>query len=229
MRKMIVLAAVCLSAAALWAQGQFSQLANPALDVRSVVWNPQVGQGSEYDLSTHNSTKMHVSFIVTGAESVNGQPGHWLETGMNFEELGQVYSEMLMTQNAGKLQTNKWVVQLANRPPMEMPQRGMLAARGNSDAQTETNSNFRTTAVRVGVESITVPAGTFQCEHWRAKDGSGDAWLSSNVVPYSLVKAVDKDGGTAVLTSTLNNAKSHLTGKPVPFDPSVFAGLGRRR
>ena len=229
MRKMLVLAAVCLSAAALWAQGQFSQLANPALDVRSVVWNPQVGQGSEYDLSTHNSTKMHVSFIITGAESVNGQPGHWLETGMNFEELGQVYSEMLMTQNAGKLQTNKWVVQLANRPPMEMPQRGMLAARGNSDAQTETNSNFRTTAVRVGVESITVPAGTFQCDHWRAKDGSGDAWLSSNVVPYSLVKAVDKDGGTAVLTSTLNNAKSHLTGKPTPFDPSVFAGLGRRR
>ena len=150
-------------------------------------------------------------------------------TGMNFEELGQVYSEMLMTQNAGKLQTNKWVVQLANRPPMEMPQRGMLAARGNSDAQTETNSNFQTTAVRVGVESITVPAGTFRCEHWRAKDGSGDAWLSSNVVPYSLVKAVDKDGGTAVLTSTLNNAKSHLTAKPVPFDPSVFAGLGRRR
>lgn len=229
MRKILVLAAVCVSAAAMWAQGQFSQLANPAMDVRSVVWNPQVGQGSEYDLDSHGGTKMHVSFIITGTESVNGQPAYWLETGMNFEELGRVYSEMLMTQNAGKLQTQKWVIQLANRPPMEMPERRMLAARGNSDAATETNSNFRTTAVRVGAESVTVPAGTFQCEHWRAKDGSGEAWISSNVVPYSLVKAVDKDGGTAVLTSTLNNAKSHLTGKAVPFDPSAFAGLGRRK
>ena len=229
MRKMLVLAAICLSAAALWAQGQFGQLANPSLDVRSVVWNPQVGQGSEYDMDSHNGTKMHVSFIITGTETVNGQPGHWLETGMNFEELGQVYSEMLMTQTAGKLQTNKWVVQLANRPPMEMPERRTLAPRGKSGAETETNSNFRNTATRVGVESITVPAGTFQCEHWRANDGSGEAWLSADVVPYSLVKAVDKDGGTAVLSKTLKNAKSHLTGTPVPFDPSIFAGLSRRR
>jgi hypothetical protein len=229
MRIASLLGVALLAAAALLAQGQFGQLANPALDVRSVVWNPQVGQGSEYDLDSHNGSKMHISFIITGTETVNGQLGHWLETGMNFEELGQVYSEMLMTQNAGKLQTNKWVVQLANRPPMEMPERRMLPSRSNSNAQTETNSNFRNTATRVAVESITVPAGTFQCEHWRANDGSGDAWLSSNVVPYSLVKGVDKDGGTAVLTRTLNNAKSHVTGKPVPFDPSIFAGLGRRR
>jgi hypothetical protein len=183
MRKILVLAAVCFSAAALWAQGQFSQLANPAFDVRSVVWNPQVGHGSEYDLSSNDGTRMHISFIITGTESVNGQPGYWLETGMNFDELGQIYSQMLMTQNAGKLQTNKWIVQMANRPPMEMPERRMLRA-GNSNAKIETTSNFRTTAVRVGVESVTVPAGTFQCEHWRAKDGSGDAWLLSDVVPY---------------------------------------------
>jgi hypothetical protein len=67
--------------------------------------------------------------------------------------------------------------------------------------------------------------GTFQFENRRAQDGSGDAWLSSNVVPYSLVKAVDKDGSTAVLTH--NNSKSHLTGKP--FDPALLMGAIRRQ
>jgi hypothetical protein len=67
--------------------------------------------------------------------------------------------------------------------------------------------------------------GTFQFENRRAKDGSGDAWLSSNVAPYSLVKAVDKDGNTAVLTH--NNPKSHLTGKP--FDPALLTGAIRRQ
>lgn len=82
----------------------------------------------------------------------------------------------------------------------------------------------------VGVESITVPGGTFQCEHWRAKDGSGEGWLSSSVVPYSLVKETEKDGSTIILTKTISNAKSHITGKAVPFDPSLLMGaLGRRR
>jgi hypothetical protein len=110
---------------------------------------------------------------------------------------------------------------------MEMPSGGTPAARANPESQSD--SDYRSTAVRVGVESVTVPAGTFQCEHWRDKAGSGDAWLSSNVVPYSVVKATDKDGGTILLTKTIANAKSHITAKPVPFDPSLLMGGTRRR
>jgi hypothetical protein len=227
MRITIFLGAALLAAAALLAQGPFSKLTDPTLDVRSVVWNPQVGQGSEYDITTKNGSKMHVTLAVIGKESLEGQPAYWLETGVNNSELGQIVSQRLTTLSAGKLRGGRWIIQLAENPPMEMPSGRTPAARANS--QSETGSDFRSTAVRVGVESITVPAGTFQCEHWRAKDGSGDAWLSSNVVPYSIVKAADKDGGAILLTKNIANAKSHITAKPVPFDPSLLMGAARRR
>lgn len=227
MRKMILVLVACLSCSLLVAQPQFTGLADPSTDIRAAVWNPRVGQGSEYDITTDNHTKTHVSFFITGTEDTRGQTGYWLETGMIFESLGQVYSQTLMNVEAGQLHKSKWIVQLANRPPMQMPEGGLPGGRRASEAQTD--SDFRSRGVRVGAESITVPAGTFQCEHWRAKDGSGDVWLSSNVVPYSVVKGLDNEGGSMILTRTVNNAKSHISGKPVPFDPSLLLTLGRGR
>jgi len=227
MRTTILLAVVILAASALLAQGPFGKLADPSLDVRGVIWNPQVGHGSEYDITTNNGSKMHVTLAIVGKESVEGETAYWLETGINNSEFGQIVSQRLTTLSAGKLRGTKWIVQLGDKPPMEMPSGHTPAARANSNSQPD--SDYRTTAVKVGVESVTVPAGTYQCEHWRAKDGSGDAWLSSNVVPYSVVKASDKDGGAMLLTKAVNSAKSKITGKLVPFDPSLFMGGARRR
>jgi len=227
MRTTILLAVVILAASALLAQGPFGKLADPSLDVRGVIWNPQVGHGSEYDITTNNGSKMHVTLAIVGKESVEGETAYWLQTGINNSEFGQIVSQRLTTLSAGKLRGTKWIVQLGDKPPMEMPSGHTPAARANSTSQPD--SDYRTTAVKVGVESVTVPAGTYQCEHWRAKDGSGDAWLSSNVVPYSVVKASDKDGGAMLLTKAVNSAKSKITGKPVPFDPSLFMGGARRR
>jgi len=227
MRITILLGAVILSAATLLAQGPFGKLADPSLDVRSVVWNPQVGHGSEYDITTKNGSKMHVTLAIVGKESVEGQTAYWLETGMNNSEFGPIVSQRLTMLSAGKLRGSKWIVQLGDEPPMEMPSGRTPAARTNSNSQPD--SDYRTTAVKVSVESVTVPAGTYQCEHWRAKDGSGDAWLSSDIVPYSVVKASDKDGDAMLLTKTVNSAKSQITAKPIPFDPSLFMGGARRR
>lgn len=223
MLKIVVLAAACFVALALLAQSPFGSLAEPTLDVRTVVWNPQLGQGSEYDITTRNLSAMHVTLAIVGKESVDGQTGYWLEVGVNDSQAGQIYLQQLTTLSAGKLRGGKIIFQLANKPPMEMPSGGVPAARASSESQPD--SDFRSTAVRVGIESVTVPAGTFQCEHWRAKDGSGDAWLSSNVVPYSVVKATDKDGGVMLLTKTILSAKSQITAKPLPFDPSLLGTL----
>jgi hypothetical protein len=226
MFRILILAAACFTAVVLLAQGPFGQLADPSLDVRSVVWNPQVGQGSEYDITTHSRSKMHVSLAIVGKESVEGQTGYWLETGVNDTQFGQVYLQRLTTLIGGKLRGGKMIIQLAGKPPMVMPG-GRAPARPNSESSGD--SDYRSTAIRVGVESITVPAGTFQCEHWSAKDASGDAWLSSNVVPYSVVKATDKDGGDMILTKTVSNAKSQITAKAVPFDPSILMDAPRHR
>ena len=70
----------------------------------------------------------------------------------------------------------------------------------------------------VGTESVTVPAGTFTCQHYRMKDGSGDVWISEKVGPWGLVKAVDK-GQTIVLNKAITDGKDHITGTPKKFDP----------
>ena len=76
MRITILLGAALLATTTLLAQGPFSKLADPTVDVRDVVWNPQVGQGSEYDITTHNSSKIHVTLAVVGKESLvdEGRP-----------------------------------------------------------------------------------------------------------------------------------------------------------
>jgi hypothetical protein len=80
----------------------------------------------------------------------------------------------------------------------------------------------------VGTETITVPAGTFSCEHWTKDDGKGDVWASSKVSPMGMVKLVDNNE-TMVLIKVITDAKSHITGTPVKFDPQMMRqGMGKQ-
>jgi hypothetical protein len=82
-------------------------------------------------------------------------------------------------------------------------------------------TDIRNSAEDVGSESITVPAGTFSCEHYRAKDGSGDTWVSPKVSPLGVVKHQGKDS-TMVLTKVIADAKDKIVGTPQPFNPMMM-------
>jgi len=99
---------------------------------------------------------------------------------------------------------------------MEMDS-NMMNMGGRWPAQT-VSTDFRDKAELVGSESITVPAGTFSCEHYRMKDGSGEAWISDKVSPWSLVKMRDQLR-TVVLAKMTTDAKTRITGTPTKFDP----------
>lgn len=198
-------------------------------DVRVMIWNPAVGQGSEYENKKGSGQDNTFAMSIVGKEDTpDGKTGYWVETSMNTPQMGLVYAQILMSADAMQMHTSKIVVQMPNMPPMIMPNSMAGMGRGNAVAQPDPDSDYRKNAERVGTETITTPAGTFDCEHWRAKDGSGDAWLSSKVVPFSLVKMTNKDGASTILTKQITDAKSHLNGTPVPFDPAMFMGRGRR-
>jgi hypothetical protein len=101
--------------------------------------------------------------------------------------------------------------------PMEMDMTTMNMMGGRKNAQTNA-ADFRDKAELVGTESVTVPAGTFSCEHYRMKDGSGDGWISDKVSPWGLVKMQDSTR-TTVLVKTISDAKDRITGTPTKFDP----------
>jgi hypothetical protein len=113
----------------------------------------------------------------------------------------------------GKSATSaRMIIQIAGQPPMDMT--SMIAAQ---PAQ-PTNTDARDSAEHVGSESVTTPAGTFACEHYKAKDGSWETWLSDKVIPWGLVKSTSSNGTTMTLTKVITNAADHITGTPVQMN-----------
>ena len=73
----------------------------------------------------------------------------------------------------------------------------------------------------VGAETITVPAGTYICQHWKKDSGVGDVWVSDKVTPMGMVKSVSA-GETMVLLKVITGATDHITGPVTKFDPEML-------
>jgi len=184
------------------------------------VFRPVVGQGALYEKADSGSPKRNVEFNVVGKDSVNGKDAYWLEFNIPDTPMGEVVSKIQVVVDNGVTYTARTIVQMAGNPPMEMP------AAMSSKAQTPVE--IKDKADDLGSESVTTPAGTFSCEHYRAKDGSGDSWVSEKVTPFGLVKSVDKDGSTLTLLKTTSGVTDKISAAPVPFNPMMFMGRGGR-
>jgi hypothetical protein len=181
------------------------------------VFNPVVGSGAAYEVTDKKQQKNTMEITVVGKETVNGQDAFWMETGVQSANSGTpMYMKMLIAPAGGNAVTQRMIMQVPGQPnPMEMST--TMQARPGGDAKPQA-TDFRSKAERVGTESITVPAGTFECEHWKMTDGSGDVWFSPKVAPWGMVKYTGKDS-SMVLTKVITDAKDHITGTPVKFDP----------
>jgi hypothetical protein len=192
-------------------------MVGPRMSDVSGIWHPVVGTGALYEFTKGEGQKTQVEITIVGKEDVNGKPAYWMEISMpDPRSGGNIYVKNLVAPGDTGLISSRMIMQPAGRDPMEMDMNMMkMAGRG----MTDTPSDIREKSERVGTESITVPAGTFSCEHYRAKDGTGDAWLSDKVSPWGLVKTQGKKGDEIVLTKILTDAKDHITGTPKKFDP----------
>ncbi len=178
------------------------------------VWNPVVGSGGVYQIESRDDRKSEMEIAVVGTETVDGKPGYWLE--MSFKGPrgeGEMYMKHLIVLDGKETHVKRMIMQPPGQPPMEISVEMMERRRPS-----EQPADIREQAERVGSESVTTPAGTFACEHWRMKDGSGDAWISEKVAPYGLVKFTGRESNMT-LVRVLTNAKTHITGTPQKFDP----------
>jgi len=215
---MMLLVALSLTAG-LWAQrphggmgGMFGSM--PTLPGLS---NPTVGSGSEYQM-TSKGKDMDLSVVALGKEDVDGSTGFWMETRMTSDELGgEMVMKSLTVVNATESGVKRMIIQQPGKPPMEMD--GMMM----SMMQQHQTQPSRPSGVGangnhgqlVGTESVTVPAGTFTCQHYRDQGphGTTDVWISTDVTPYAFVKMVGPDT-TMVLKKVLSNETSHIHGEP---------------
>lgn len=181
------------------------------------VWKPVVGSGSVYQLETKREGKREMEIAVVGAETSEGKPGHWVESTFADPEGGQMVSRILMAVDGKELRMTRMVFQRGDEEPMEisMDMMGMMGQQRKPE-----KSDFREDAERVGTETITTPAGTFECEHWRSKDKTTEFWISEKVAPWGLVKMTNTDGTSMTLIRTISNAKTKIRGTPRKLDMS---------
>jgi len=183
------------------------------------LFKPVIGNGGLYESTTAgeaSAPKDTMEIFVVGTEFADGKEAYWLEIGHQMKGFeGKIYNKVLVSKDDFKIQ--RTIMQIPGHPAMEM--RVNPSSHANKDMEEQMNKWSQ-----AGTETITVPAGTFTCQHWKKNDGKGEIWASDKVSPFGMVKEIDGHS-TNVLVKVITDAKDHITGPVSPFDPQAFRQL----
>ncbi len=217
----LVAAMVCLmSTPQIYGQMGIPSIRRPNI---ANIFHPVVGSGTAYEQTGSDGSKKSIEMSIVGSETIGTQLAFWMEVGHVDRNSQQMkYAKILLT--PGDFAFHKIVFMMPNSTqPMEMDM-DAAKARGHREAVDKNLEKWHT----VGTESVTVPAGTFSCEHWTKTDGKGDVWVSSKISPMGIVKSVDGNE-TMVLTKVISDAKTHVVGTPMKFDPQMLQQMQMNR
>jgi hypothetical protein len=178
------------------------------------VFNPVVGKGAEYQTIKTDSktTPQTTQMFIVGTESVDGKDGYWMEIVTTTEKGGNFVGKMLFTKD--DFQFRRMVIQVPGQGAMEMP---FNPAQGTKQSLQDTMSEWHS----IGTESVTVPAGTFSCEHWKNDKNNSEVWTNDKVTPFGMVKEMSPNN-TMVLTKVLMDTPEQITGPVQKFNPQMM-------
>jgi len=178
------------------------------------IFHPVVGSGAAYERTDKDGVKTAMEMTIVGRDTFEGKDAYWFEVGHNDKRSAEMsYAKMLITKD--DFQFHKMIIVIpSSTQPMEMPF-------NPGDKTKEKIKDDLEKWHKVGAEPITVPAGTFLCDHWQKDDGKQDVWVSSKVTPMGMVKEAG-EGSTMVLTKVITGASDHITGTPQKFDPQAM-------
>jgi hypothetical protein len=173
-------------------------------------FHPVVGKGAQYETSkgggdSHGHT---TEIAVVGKENVDGKDGYWMQFA-NLDSKGQsTVGKSLITMD--DFQFHRMIVMVPGQGAMEMP---MNMSAKSRERMNENMPDWHS----VGTDTVTVPAGTFSCEHWKNEKNGSEAWTSDKVTPFGMVKEVSKDH-TMVLVKVLDDVPDRVTGPVKQLD-----------
>lgn len=183
------------------------------------VFNPNVGSGSSYEIVKKGGEK--TTFDIAAVDKESG--GYWIEYGVNHAQMqGPVYMKTLMARQGDDVVIQRTIVQMPGHPPMEMT--SMMSMKGMQNQKEK--ADYRADAEDLGTETITTPAGTFFCQHWRSKKDGSEVWLADKVSPWKLVK-YNGPNDTMTLVRLITDAKTHITEKPVSMEEMMKQHMGQ--
>lgn len=178
-------------------------------------FKPVLGAGAQYEVTSKKGEKVAWAYAVVGKENVAGAEGYWLEMRLEGGAQEGMITKQLVVMRAGTPEIKRMILQAHGGPPMEMPVGMMkMGKRG-----LEGSGEAKDLGTKVATETVTVPAGTFVCDHYRTKaeNATADVWISTQVAPYGMVKMTSAEM-TMVLVKVLQNETSRISGQPQKMD-----------
>jgi hypothetical protein len=174
------------------------------------IFHPVVGEGAVYENQRKDGTKSTLEMSIVGKEMADGKDAYWFEIGHPEKGSDQLrYMKMLVTKENFEIKRTIMVMPHSQQP-MEFP---INMSQKTKDKIEEEKEKWH----QVGTEPVTVPAGTFLCQHWAKDDGTENVWVSSKISPMGLVKSGGKNANM-VLIKTISGATTHITGTPQKMD-----------
>jgi len=178
-----------------------------------------VGQWADYHNDVPFVESLNSRYAIVGEETVDDTPHFWLELNIA-NPVGNTIMQMLIPGYPYPPQgISGLIMQLAPDLVMEYSKEmaGSMSSQGGDNLSAPTAQACNESEI-VGTESVTVPAGTFQAVHVKARLGGGkmDIWISDEV-PFGIVKFADEDGYGLQLLAHGMDAKSSITGTPMKF------------
>ena len=173
-------------------------------------FHPLVGKGAEYETTTkgNGEAKGHTMEMgIVGKETVDGKDGYWLEFVSSDDKGQRMVGKSLLT--AEDFQFHKMIIQPPGQEAVELPTNMARSRQPLGEGMNDWHS--------VGSETVTVPAGTFSCEHWKNDKNGSEAWTSDQVAPFGMVKEVGKTS-TTVLVKVVDNFPERISGPVKQFD-----------
>jgi hypothetical protein len=180
---------------------------------------PAVGSWVEYEFQG-NGQSGRSKIAVVGTETRGGRELTWYE--MSFNAGGQSgIMKMLGEGGFYHAMADKKIVEMvikaAGQPAMKFS--GAMIERMQSQMSSDPAAEFSKgceDAERVGIESITVPAGTFDAVHFRVASGGkpGDAWVVEGL-PFGMIKWNGSGGEAAELVDRGDDAVTQITETPM--------------
>lgn len=174
---------------------------------------PEVGRWAEYQALYNKKDPYKIRYAVVGSERRGGKDLKWLELRMTGEKKdGNVIYQMLVPGSAAELaDVQEIVMKPGDKPAMKMDGMMLNMIRGQMEKQSFLSDVCKDVTL-VGAESVTVPAGKFETQHFRSDKYTSDSWLALNI-PFAMVKSVGKNYEMALLSHG-TSAKSSITEKP---------------
>jgi hypothetical protein len=173
-------------------------------------FHPVVGKGAVYiDAGRDGKNTRTIEIAVIGKDSIEGQEGFWMQFVSTDDQGKTIVGKSLIT--PADYQMHRMIFQQQGQPAMELP------ANMNPARKQQMEENFNDWH-SVGTETVTVPAGTFSCDHWRNDKTHAESWTSDKVTPFGMVKSVKANGETELLSKLVDNVTDRITGPVKQFD-----------